>query len=94
MHYAAENGNVVSSSIKSMYNRIIRYPSITGHVDIVELLINNGANVNRQDPKGQTPLHFAVKSGKLNIHKFTCLFIYYKCLGKSMAMSIDWLIDL
>lgn len=62
--------------------------SIAGHVDIVELLINNGANVNRQDPKGQTPLHFAVKSGNLNMQMYTFI-----CAWKKAWQLTNWFVN-
>jgi hypothetical protein len=38
-----------------------------GHVDIVELLIQHGADVNKQTNNQETPLHLASASGKLEI---------------------------
>ena len=35
--------------------------------DVVDILINLGANVNYQDSYRQTPLHFAVRIGDINI---------------------------
>lgn len=35
-----------------------------GHKDIVELLINNGANVNPRTKRGKTPLSAAIKKGR------------------------------
>jgi ankyrin repeat protein len=32
---------------------------ISGGIDIIEILINNGANINKQDVHGMTPLHYA-----------------------------------
>jgi len=44
------------------------YSAITmGHHYIVELLLNNGANVNEQDNEGNTPLHVAAQRGNLQI---------------------------
>ncbi|KIJ05104.1 hypothetical protein PAXINDRAFT_33147, partial [Paxillus involutus ATCC 200175] len=38
-----------------------------GHLNIVELLVQNGANLNVQDNYFSTPLHLACSKGHLNI---------------------------
>jgi ankyrin repeat protein len=38
-------------------------------IDLVELLLNNGASVNLQDSDGSTALIYAVEYGSLNIVK-------------------------
>ncbi len=43
------------------------YASQEGHVDIVELLISNGANVNHFDEDGISPLMFAAQKGHLGV---------------------------
>lgn len=41
-----------------------------GRVNVVELLIQNGADINIADEHGQTPLHFAAKRGNLCAYSF------------------------
>ena len=41
-----------------------------GHISIVELLINNGANVNMASNSGFTPLHIAVDQGNVSFVEF------------------------
>lgn len=41
---------------------IVQY-SLLGKDKVANMLINNGANVNAQDKKGETPLHWAAKFG-------------------------------
>ena len=40
-----------------------------GHRDVVELLIDAGADIEAQDSTGETPLHYACENGKLAILK-------------------------
>jgi ankyrin repeat protein len=40
-----------------------------GKIDLVELLLSNGAAVNLQDSEGSTALMYAVEHGLLNIVK-------------------------
>lgn len=42
----------------------------SGHISIVELLINNRANVNTTSNAGFTPLHIAVDQGNVSIVEF------------------------
>lgn len=39
----------------------------SGHLDIVQYLIDNGANVYLKNKNGETSLHYAAKAGHLNI---------------------------
>lgn len=45
----------------------ISYLVLLGHDEVVELLINHGANINVGDLNGWTPLHLAVGQGQLYI---------------------------
>lgn len=40
-----------------------------GHLDVVALLINHGAEVACKDKKGYTPLHAAASHGQINVVK-------------------------
>lgn len=67
-------------------------PFKLGHAKIVEILIKNGANINRQDPMGQTPLHLAVKSGNSNIQMYT--LAHLKLMEKWIEMLMtDWFLN-
>ena len=46
--------------------------SQTGHLDVVECLVNAGADVNMEQPmeKGLTPLHTASSRGHVDIVKY------------------------
>lgn len=48
----------------------IHWAADRGHVNIIELLLKNGANIDLQDVDGQTPLHYAASCGHLNCVKF------------------------
>ena len=41
----------------------LHYAAEYGHLEITELLLSNGANVNRRDDDKATPLHFAAMGG-------------------------------
>jgi ankyrin repeat protein len=43
--------------------------ALNGHVDIIDLLISRGAQVNYKDKNGQTPLMYAASNGKLDAVK-------------------------
>lgn len=43
--------------------------SFEGHLEVVALLINHGAEVTCKDKKGYTPLHAAASNGQINIVK-------------------------
>jgi len=43
--------------------------AMNGHVNIIQLLLARGANVNYKDSKGQTPLMYAASAGKLDAVK-------------------------
>tara|TARA_B100000745_G_scaffold128407_1_gene83728 strand:- start:5515 stop:6711 length:1197 start_codon:yes stop_codon:yes gene_type:complete len=42
----------------------------TGHINVMELLIENGANVNKSDANGQSPIYGAAWTNKLDVAKF------------------------
>nr|XP_033331128.1 putative ankyrin repeat protein RF_0381 [Megalopta genalis] len=41
-----------------------------GHMDVVKLLVNKGANLNQSNNKGLTSLYYSTKAGHLNVVKF------------------------
>ena len=40
-----------------------------GHIDIVKLLINNGANISEKSSDGETPLYWVAREGYVDIVK-------------------------
>ena len=65
----------VNANISRYVNNIISRPAGTlltlaaeeGHEDVVLLLLNNGADPNKANNSGRTPLHSAASSGNLSI---------------------------
>ena len=65
----------VNANISKYVNNIISRPAGTlltlaaeeGHEDVVLLLLNNGADPNKANNSGRTPLHSAASSGNLSI---------------------------
>jgi len=51
-------------------NRILHIASQNGHFDLVKLIVENGADVNVQNLKGQTALHMSVAYDLYSITKF------------------------
>jgi len=51
-------------------NRLLHIASQNGHVDLVKLIVQNGANVNSPNLKGQTALHMSVAYDLYSISKF------------------------
>ncbi|PMD56795.1 ankyrin, partial [Hyaloscypha bicolor E] len=45
------------------------WASGNGHIDVVKLLLEKGADVNAAEQDGQTPLRWASESGHVNIVK-------------------------
>lgn len=68
LHLAALKGNLARSKAKMMSSKIICQFDL-GHVQIMDLLIRKGADVQAIDIKGCTPLHYAAVQGKLQIEK-------------------------
>lgn len=65
--------NAYSGDTKSMINKIdesnlglIHWATDTGSVDIIQVLLSFGADINLQDADGQTALHYASSCGHLD----------------------------
>jgi ankyrin repeat protein len=44
--------------------------AISGSLDMVQLIVNEGANINAKDNDGMTPLNYAVKNGHKDVLAF------------------------
>jgi len=51
-------------------NRVLHIASQNGHLDLVKLIVQNGADLNFQNQKGQTALHMSVAYDLYSITKF------------------------
>lgn len=68
---------------KSIFTTKKKRVQFVGHAEVVELLANNGANLNIPSNVSYfTPLHYAVYRGilKLNSERFQPIVINYYCL--------------
>ncbi|XP_055944745.1 serine/threonine-protein phosphatase 6 regulatory ankyrin repeat subunit B-like [Argiope bruennichi] len=73
LHLASEKGhiNLVSTLLKKInVNNVsemcfvpVHYAALGGHVDIVQFLITNGADINAKSSNGMMPLHLAARRG-------------------------------
>ena len=52
----------------------LHYASRAGHVEIVELLLSNGANVDAMSKSSATPLHFACAAGRVDVVRILLRF--------------------
>lgn len=74
LHYAAAAGNlsilaeiIADELIEDGLNILTGLPYDEEYIDIVEMLLIHGANVNARNNKGVTPLHIAVLFGAVKI---------------------------
>src|SRR5712672_2741176 len=49
------------------FSTSLHFATIAGHLNVVELLVQNGADVNKPDENRNTPLHLAAHHGQLDI---------------------------
>ncbi|KAG1661213.1 Transient receptor potential cation channel subfamily A member 1 [Nymphon striatum] len=77
LHYAAMRGNEVAavdlltiSDVEVDNTTPLHYSSLYGHLNIVKLLIESGANLRTVDNDKNTPLHFASDEGHLKIAEY------------------------
>lgn len=72
-HFAEALGNVFTyteNAYTPSYSLTpLHFAALNGHVNVVELLIRNGADVNAKDDSGLTPLHLASGGGYEEIVK-------------------------
>ena len=52
----------------------LHYAAEYGHLEIAELLLNNGADVNRRDDDKATPLYFAAAGGFLEVARLLLIY--------------------
>ena len=58
---------------------------LSGHVEVVKLLLSHSADVMSKDKRGYTPLHAAAASGQLDVVKYLMrLVVEVKCLIAAM----------
>jgi len=65
-------------------NSLLHIACFYGSTDIFEYLIYKNVNLNKKDKKGNTPLHYAVFSGKINK---LFIFIYNSFIGNKKIVK-------
>jgi ankyrin repeat protein len=61
--------------------------SFSGHAPVVELLLQHGADVNKANDYGQTPLHFALKKGHTQVVDMLRNFRAYTPVNANAVIS-------
>jgi hypothetical protein len=58
----------INVNVKDVYGATpLHYAAANGHVEIIHLLLQNGADVNARNNYGYTPLHYAARNGNVDI---------------------------
>lgn len=87
LHLAASRGSLTNATNSFyIYNRILNY-CISGYKDVVKVLLSRGANPNRQDSLGNTPLHLAVCSA--SSYNFNMVRSSYNFFSLSIVYLIN-----
>lgn len=60
----AERKRLIDSTVDGYMNSSLHYASYYGHIEIVKLLLENGAEANVTNHVGNTPLHLACEANK------------------------------
>ena len=58
----------------------LMHASWFGHTEVIQILLEKGANVNLQNMRGNTALHFAYENGHhgiVKVSRFCCPFLYF-----------------
>jgi len=65
----AAKANINSLASDTAFRTPLHEAAISGHIGVVEILLNNGARVDALDNMGYTPLHRAVENGHTDVAK-------------------------
>lgn len=94
LHWAIKNSNYFffffSFSFITLILNCLKIQFTHSEMDkVVQLLIQNGADVNIVDSQGTTALHIATATGKFL--RFQCCFFLLFQLQNSLKFSVEWL---
>ncbi|XP_054708114.1 transient receptor potential cation channel subfamily A member 1 homolog [Uloborus diversus] len=77
------NANVLINRCDHYDNSPLHIAALKGYASIVEILLNNGAEIEKKNEHEQTPLHLAAKNGHVNVAQ---VFMNY---SKTIVSSED-----